>query len=80
MVKNRERALDSFNAILQLMHKNTPNDMKTLNLIQMLRGQLEAAPSARVSFNKSDMSIVLPITTLGGRYNMLLTIALDKVE
>ena len=80
MTRNKENAVASLDALAKVMYKNTNDDLATLNLIQMLSSELTKAPDARVSFTKTDTNIILPLYTLGGKYNLLLTIALDKVK
>jgi len=80
VVKNKEKAVESLDALSRLMYKNTMEDLATLNLVQMLSQHIEKADDGRVTFNKSDMGIMLPIATLGGKYDMLLTISLNKVD
>ena len=76
----KDTAIASLDALAKVMFKNEDADRATLNLIQMLSLELTRSPDANVSFSKTDTTIILPIYTMGGKYNMLITIALDKID
>lgn len=78
MISNREKAILNLSALLKLMKKGTPEQLSTMNLVQILEGRLEHIREMDVTFGNDNFEVLLPIATDGGRYDMIVNVSLRR--
>ena len=79
MISNREKAITNLSALKKLMKKGKPEQLAIMNLVQILEGRLESTRGVDVSFRKDEFDVLMPVSTAGGFYDLLVTVSLRRV-